>query len=215
MNICIVEDDFHLASLLKQALHEYEAYICSGFEEAYACLDQIYDCYLIDLRLPDGSGMELCRLIRQRYQRPILIISSDSSEGSILQGYKLDVDDYIEKPFRLPVLKAKIHHLLKRYNLLDDILCTGIFSFDKNTRILSWQESQVRFSPAEAVLVERLLSQKPASRQELLNLLYCLHNEESSENSLNVRISAIKKKLTGAPMQIVTIPKFGYQWVLL
>lgn len=116
MKILIIEDDKELAYTLKDILEHnaFDVMICFTFEQAYQELNRAYDCYLIDNRLPDGCGLDLCKLIREITDDPIVFISSDTNESSILKSYEFDADDYIEKPFRIKVLLAKIQSVLKR-----------------------------------------------------------------------------------------------------
>ena len=116
MKILIIEDDKELAYTLKDILEHiaFDVMICFTFEQAYQELNRAYDCYLIDNRLPDGCGLDLCKLIREITDDPIVFISSDTNESSILKSYEFDADDYIEKPFRIKVLLAKIQSVLKK-----------------------------------------------------------------------------------------------------
>lgn len=101
MKILIIEDDKELAYTLKDILEHnaFDVMICFTFEQAYQELNRAYDCYLIDNRLPDGCGLDLCKLIREITDDPIVFISSDTNESSILKSYEFDADDYIENHF--------------------------------------------------------------------------------------------------------------------
>lgn len=101
MRILLVEDDKVLANTLAEILEKkgYETTICYNYMQAYHEIEHAFDCFLLDQILPDGNGLDLCRLIREKSASPILIISSDTAESSILKGFALEADDYIEKPF--------------------------------------------------------------------------------------------------------------------
>lgn len=139
MRILLVEDDKVLANTLAEILEKkgYETTICYNYMQAYHEIEHAFDCFLLDQILPDGNGLDLCRLIREKSASPILIISSDTAESSILKGFALEADDYIEKPFRLNVFLAKIESVLRRSGKLDKEITIGDFRLSTELKILS------------------------------------------------------------------------------
>ncbi|MDO4317665.1 MAG: response regulator transcription factor [Lachnospiraceae bacterium] len=115
--ILIVDDDRDLSGLLCDMLEDegYEVTTARDLEEAYALLEtkQVH-LILLDINLPDGTGFELCRELRANCTVPVLFASARTSENDKLVGLELGGDDYLEKPFSLKILLAKIRSLLRR-----------------------------------------------------------------------------------------------------
>ena len=163
MKILIIEDDKELAYTLKDILEHnaFDVMICYTFEQAYQELNRAYDCYLIDNRLPDGCGLDLCKLIREITDDPIVFISSDTNESSILKSYEFDADDYIEKPFRIKVLLAKIQSVLKRAGKWNQTISLNDSILNLNQQTLTIEETTFALSISEVAIVESLFSKYP------------------------------------------------------
>jgi DNA-binding response OmpR family regulator len=182
--------------------------------QAYEKLEKPFDCYLLDIGLPDGNGLEICSYIRTFSNRPILILSADRTEESILKGYASLADDYLEKPFLLSVLQAKIKALMHRAGVYEEKIASGPFSLDLKSRKLAWKGNTLLFNPSECALVEELLKHegKSVERSALIQNVFARTGKYPTDETLNVRMSGIKKKLAGAPVQIDSIYQKGYSW---
>jgi DNA-binding response OmpR family regulator len=140
--ILVLEDNKNLAFAISHVLQEYEVSVCLNARQAYEKLEKPFDCYLLDIGLPDGNGLEICSYIRTFSNRPILILSADRTEESILKGYASLADDYLEKPFLLSVLQAKIKALMHRAVFFLLAFLAGQKSSwpkKKHTHFLYWQ----------------------------------------------------------------------------
>lgn len=115
--ILIVDDDRDLSRLLCDMLEDegYEVALAHDLEEAYVVLETgRVHLILLDINLPDGTGFELCRELRANCTVPVLFASARTSENDKLAGLEIGGDDYLEKPFSLKILLAKIRSLLRR-----------------------------------------------------------------------------------------------------
>lgn len=115
--ILLVEDDVSIRSRLLAALREAEFTVDFEvtLEEARAGLARDYDLLLLDLGLPDGDGLELCRSVRRADRSlPIIILTARDAPGQRVQGLEAGADDYVVKPFHLPELVARIRCVLRR-----------------------------------------------------------------------------------------------------
>lgn len=118
MKILLVEDDLQLQASLKSALE------MKGYEvEAYAYFQEVmrldYDCFdlaILDIELPDGNGIDLCRHIRKTHDFPILFLTAHNHEDMIVKGLEAGANDYMTKPFSLNVLYARIKVALRHMN---------------------------------------------------------------------------------------------------
>ncbi len=216
MRILIVEDDQNLAQTLKEVVESkgFDTMVCYTCEQAYHEIEKAFDCYLLDLRLPDGSGLDICRRIREFSQDPILFISSDTTETSILESYACYADDYIEKPFRLNVLLAKINSLLQRsgkykksYQIEDSVLNLDGASLQIHNRVYS-------LSLTEARLLEGMFQSYPnyVSRDDCCRLIFAATSHYPSAETLSVRISELRRKLGDDAKYIESVRRLGLRW---
>ncbi|NLG03017.1 MAG: response regulator transcription factor, partial [Clostridia bacterium] len=118
-NILLVEDDLSLVSGLSFALEKqgYEIVVARTRHEAGAKWSEgSYNLVILDVSLPDGSGYDICRMIRAASNIPILFLSAADEETDMIMGLDIGADDYMTKPFKLAVLLSKINALIRRSN---------------------------------------------------------------------------------------------------
>lgn len=143
MKILLVEDDLQLQASLKNALEmkNYEVESYAYFQEVMR-LD--YDCFnlaILDIELPDGNGIDLCRFIRKTHDFPILFLTAHNHEDMIVEGLEAGANDYITKPFSLNVLYARImvalRHLNKDIRIGDLVVEMDNYKVYKNNQCLN------------------------------------------------------------------------------
>ena len=120
--ILLLEDDEDLAEGIELSLQsdEIKLTLCSSIAEAEREMEnREFDLFLLDINLPDGSGLELCRRIRASGSVPIGILTAKDMEIDIIKGLEYGADDYITKPFSLMVLRARVRALLRRSGRTD------------------------------------------------------------------------------------------------
>ena len=116
-NILLLEDDLSLINGLSFAFKKqgFEADVARTIKEADVLwADGKYDLLVLDVSLPDGSGFEFCKKVRQVSKVPIIFLTASDEETSIIMGLDMGGDDYITKPFKLGVLVSRINALLRR-----------------------------------------------------------------------------------------------------
>jgi len=123
LKILLVEDDKTIASGLEYSLEKegFSTVLCHNVASGKkAFLENKFDLCLLDLSLPDGSGYDLCKFIRQESEVPIIFLTACDDEVNVVMGLDMGADDYITKPFRLRELISRIKSVLRRYNKEDD-----------------------------------------------------------------------------------------------
>ena len=112
--ILVLEDDMDMQEALRVSLRDFDCLFCMTLAQGLQEAAGDWDLILLDLGLPDGNGLELLQAVRLESDVPVLVLSAQTDQPVILEAYAQKADDYITKPVRLPVLKAKIGRLLER-----------------------------------------------------------------------------------------------------
>ena len=180
-HILIVEDDLDIQDLLKNFLQEvgYEIMIASDGMEAISLFSSAhFDLILLDIMLPKIDGFTACELIRKQSQIPIIMLTALNGEEEQIKGLDLQVDDYITKPFSMPILIRKIAAVLRRSSMIPDQehqtityqnLILDLDSYSASVNGKSHELTQREFE----VLRELLLNQgRVLTRQNLLDRLW-------------------------------------------
>lgn len=215
--ILIVEDDLDIQDLLKNFLQEvgYEIMIASDGMEAISLFSSAhFDLILLDIMLPKIDGFTVCELIRRQSQIPIIMLTALNGEEEQIKGLDLQVDDYITKPFSMPILIRKIAAVLRRSSMIPDQehqtityqnLILDLDSYSASVDGESHELTQREFE----VLRELLLNQgRVLTRQNLLDRLW-KYDFLGDERVVDTHIKNLRKKL-GIDF-IQTIRGVGYK----
>ncbi|TCJ02324.1 response regulator transcription factor [Cytobacillus praedii] len=224
MKILIVEDDKTIASGLEYSLQQdsYTTVICHDVASAKKILveqsDQLDIC-LFDLALPDGSGYELCKLVKEKSDTPVIFLTANDDEINVVMGLDMGADDYISKPFRIRELLSRIKSVLRRYRKHPQINSTIEI---ENIRISSL-EGKVYKHNAEITLTAleyRLLLTfanhigQVLTRNQLLEQIWDVAGDFVNDNTLTVYIKRLREKLEDDPQKptiIKTVRGMGYK----
>ena len=215
--ILVVEDDFDIQELLQNFLQEagYDVTIANdGVEALSIYASNQFDLILLDIMLPKIDGFSVCELIRKQSQIPIIMLTALSGEEEQIRGFDLQVDDYITKPFSMPVLVRKIAAVLRRSNhQQDDKHCmisyqNLVLDLDSYTAIVDSNTYELTQREFE-VLRELLTHQgRVMTRQNLLDKLW-RYDFYGDERVVDTHIKNLRKKL-GIDF-IQTIRGVGYK----
>ncbi|TVV72013.1 response regulator [Sphingomonas solaris] len=222
--ILLVEDDPALRTLTTRALQEngYVVRPVGAAPEMWQAFDkEPVDLVLLDIMLPGTSGIELCRLIRQKSDVPIIFVSAKGSETDRVIGLELGADDYIAKPYGTRELIARVRAVLRRGGLerQQGDRGAGIARFDDWTvsfprrELKSPSGAVVDLTGAEFDLLASLLDhpQRVIARERLIELSRTRLGD-SSDRSIDVLVSRLRRKLSsaGKAAPIVTVGGVGY-----
>ncbi|GAO39191.1 putative two-component response regulator [Sphingomonas changbaiensis NBRC 104936] len=222
-NILLVEDDPPLRTLVARALKEngFAVRAASAAPEMWAAFESgPVDLVLLDIMLPGTSGYDLCRALRQRSQAPIIFISARDSETDRVIGLELGADDYLPKPFGTRELVARVRAVLRRPPLAegaggkpDGIRFDGWTVSLPRRELLSPTGAVVELTGAEFDLLVALCDNagRVIARERLIELSRARLGD-SSDRSIDVLVSRLRRKLSGAGGEapILTVRGIGY-----
>ena len=226
MLIQIVEDDRALSDGVKLALQEPEmAFSQSGnVRQAKEAFErQLPDLIILDINLPDGSGYDYLKWVWERSSLPVLILTANDMEMDEVTGLTLGADDYMTKPFRLAVLRARIQVLRRRIEKTEavkqhqEIYREDGFRFHFDTMKYFRDNQEIFLSVNEQKLLRLLVLNKGnlLTRNYLMDRLWSDSGEYVDENALSVTVNRLRSKLErkkeGATY-IQTIYGQGYMW---
>lgn len=224
MNILLVEDDKTIASGLEYSLQQdhFSTVLCHDVASAKKVLAEDIDQFalcLFDLSLPDGSGYELCKMVKERRDIPVIFLTVIDDEVNVVMGLDMGADDYITKPFRIRELLSRIKSVLRRYHKQSQI--KAIIEIE-NVRI-NTLEGKVYKNGAETPLTTleyRLLLifgnhiGQVLTRNQLLEQIWDVAGDFVNDNTLTVYIKRLREKLEDHPQQpklIKTVRGLGYK----
>lgn len=217
--LLIVEDDMMIAKILESHLEKwgYEVKCITDFEKVYQTfLDFEPHLVLLDISLPFFNGFHWCGEIRKVSKVPIVFISSASDNMNIVMAINMGADDFVEKPFDLNVIAAKIQALLRRaYSFrgsVNVIEHKGVV-LNLNDASVSYEEKHLELTKNDYKILQFLLENvgKIVSREEIMVRLW--ENEEFiDDNTLTVNVTRLRKKLEtiGVKEFIITKKGIGY-----
>ena len=214
MKILLVEDDAALQGALEELLcrEGYDVVNASNVRSAQEGLDRAIDLVILDVGLPDGDGVELCRSWRSEgVQTPILFLTAKDEEMDVVRGLDSGGNDYVTKPFRMQELLSRIRALLRR-NQRDTTITRSGITLD-TAKLQATRDGEVLLlTVTEYKILAKLISSRSIiTRAVLLEALWDLDSRFVDDNTLSVHVSRLREKIGGS--HIKTIRGVGYQWV--
>ena len=212
MKILIVEDDIALNNGIALSLNTDTTIQAFSIADAKSKLDTSIDLVILDINLPDGSGINFCREIRKASNVPIIFLTANDMEIDIVSGLESGADDYITKPFSLAVLRARINAVARRRQSDGNKFEEGAFSFDFDNMLFYADNVPVELSKTEQRLLKLLVANRGVtlSRDMLIDRVWTGGAEFVEENALSVTVKRLRKKLPGIPLK--TVYGIGYVW---
>ncbi|MBQ3514781.1 MAG: response regulator transcription factor [Lachnospiraceae bacterium] len=213
MKLLIIEDDVALAQGIAMVLEEegYEPLIASSLKKGKEILErESIKLVILDINLPDGSGLEFCRVHRKELSMPVLMLTAKDTEEDEILGFEAGADDYVTKPFRIGILRARVHSLIRR-NQNPKVFVFDSLHLDLEKRVYMRDGKELALSKVEQELLSMLLINQgqTLTRNQLINQIW--DNWDSvDENTLTVTVGRLRNKLGGN--YIKTIYGIGYRW---
>ena len=214
MHILVVEDEDAIADPLVAGLRR-EGYDVSRVDTGESALEASpADLVLLDLRLPDIDGLDVCRRLREHSRVPIIVLTARGEEADRVVGLELGADDYVVKPYGLRELIARIRAVMRRtasLGVTGETLCVGELEVDERARRATLGSRELELTPKEFDLLAALARDPGAalSRQRLLAEVWQTSWYGSSK-TIDVHVAALRRKL-GDPGWIETVRGVGFR----
>ena len=201
MRLLIVEDEKELCDAIAKSLYTagYEVDTCYDGDEALDyVLTEEYDLIVLDLNLPGRDGMDILRELRQdNDETKVIILSARSQITDKVEGLDAGANDYMEKPFHLQELEARIRSLTRRKFVQEDVCVRcGAIRFDTKKREAYAKDALLSLTRKESGILEYLLLNqgRPISQEELIEHVWDA-SVDSFSGSVRVHVSSLRKKL--------------------
>lgn len=221
--LLIIEDDISLNKGIALTLAQDDIKIKQAYDLATAesqfSTGRI-DLIILDVNLPDGSGLDFCEQIRRVSRVPILFLTANDMECDIVTGFELGGDDYITKPFSLMVLRARVMAVLRRSaRHYEDKLIIDHMTFDFSKMEFRKHNQGITLSKTEQKLLKILVTNKGniLTREQLMERIWTHEADFVDENALTVTIRRLRAKLEdkpSVPRYIKTVYGLGYVWAV-
>lgn len=223
--ILMVEDDFALAMGTEYALTSegYEVVSAGNLAQARERMDDSISLVLLDVMLPDGTGFEFCKELREKNPDvPVIFLTAVSEEANIVQGLELGADDYVTKPYRVKELLARVAVNIRRYVQTRQmgtgdngrVMTFGNTTFDVEAFVLTQAGRRIDCTTSELRLLRFLLQHRGQviSRSAIMEQLYDIDGEFFEDNTLSVYIKRLRQKLGEDGAYIETVRGMGYRF---
>lgn len=221
-NLLVVDDDADLRGTLGEQLREdagftlYEA--GTAGEALELCRRQHFDLAILDLGLPDMDGRKLCQDLRRGgYNFPVIMLTAASSDADTIAGLEAGANDYVVKPFRFPVLLARIRAHLRQHELSEDAVFTiGPYSFRPGVKMLTHPQTdrKIRLTEKETAILKYLkrAEGRAVPRDVLLNEVWG-YKAAVTTHTLETHIYRLRQKIEENPSsaQILLTEGGGYR----
>jgi len=224
-SILVLEDELAIAEMIEIILGKdgfLNITLCSTVEEAKKNLEmKTFDFYLLDIMLPDGNGIEMANLIRERSDAPVFFLTAKGSDADKLRGFMNGADDYITKPFNPLELVARVKVQLGRYLKKKDVSQNHLFVCSRFT--FNIDAAEITVDGTKEIISGRLFhllkylcenTGQVLSKEQIYERVWgdCLFDD----NTVMVHIRKLREKIEknpGKPTCIITVRGIGYKLV--
>jgi two-component system response regulator RegX3 len=223
--ILLVEDEESLAESIRYSL-EREGYAVSVAGDGRVAIERFRadtpDLVILDLMLPEMSGLDVCRMIRENSTVPIVMVTAKDSEADKVTGLELGADDYVTKPFSVRELVSRIRAHLRRVRMQappkgDEILAGGPVEMDVARHEVRIEGQPVAFPPKEFELLQAFLMRKGRllTREHLIEEIWG-YDYVGDTKTPDVHVKRIRQKIEDDPHEprlLLTVRGLGYKFV--
>jgi two-component system KDP operon response regulator KdpE len=220
--VLVVDDEPQILRVIRASLplRGYEVITASSGEEALNQISkQLPDLIILDLVMPEMSGLDVCRRVREFSAVPIIVLSAKGSESDKVTALDLGADDYVTKPFGMDELLARVRAVLRRLSVSESenqVLTVGDVKVDTDERRVVVAKKEVKLTPKEFDVLKYLVSNagKVVTHRALLQAVWGWQSTDQTEY-LRVFINQLRRKIepnASHPRYILTEPWVGYRF---
>lgn len=216
MKIAMIEDDntiyFAVQTFLKR--YDMETEVFGNLTMTEKIDFNEFDLIILDVNFPDGSGFDYLKWLREFSNIPVIMLTVKNTDENILRGFEFGADEYITKPFSLPILKARIDNIFRRKNVKSTDIVFGDLSLNIKSMTAYLSGDNLELSKQEFSVLEILLENRGANviRKRIIDSVWGYDLYEVNDNTLTVTIKRLRYKLGNYGKYIKTVRGIGYMW---
>ena len=217
--VLLADDEQGLRDITKKYLERngFDVITAKNGAEAIAAVDKnVFDIIVLDIMMPEIDGRQVCQYIRTKYDVPVIFLTALGKEQDVIHGYEIGADEYVTKPFSMPILMAKINSLVKRYHGLTikkGLITIGNIQIEPARRIVTVNKKVISIAPKEYELLMYFIDNKNQvlSRTQILDAVWG-YDYEGYDRAVDTHVKKLRAILGEANHYIHTIIKGGYIW---
>ena len=217
--VLLADDEQGLRDITKKYLERngFDVITAKNGAEAIAAVDKnVFDIIVLDIMMPEIDGRQVCQYIRTKYDVPVIFLTALGKVQDVIQGYEIGADEYVTKPFSMPILMAKINSLVKRYHGLTikkGLITIGNIQIEPARRIVTVNKKVISIAPKEYELLMYFIDNKNQvlSRTQILDAVWG-YDYEGYDRAVDTHVKKLRAILGEENHYIHTIIKGGYIW---
>mgnify|MGYP000927704526 FL=1 len=216
MKIAMIEDDNTISFAVQTFLKRYdmETEVFGNLTVTEKIDFNEFDMLILDVNFPDGSGFDYLKWLREFSNIPVIMLTVKNTDENILRGFEFGADEYITKPFSLPILKARIDNIFRRKNTKSTDIVFGDLNLNLKSMTAYLSGDNLELSKQEFSVLEILLENRGANviRKRIIDSVWGYDLYEVNDNTLTVTIKRLRYKLGNYGKYIKTVRGIGYMW---
>ena len=216
MKIAMIEDDSTISFAVSTFMKRYNVEVANLYSlEAAKQIDlKDYNLIILDVNLPDGSGFDYLKWLREFSGIPVIMLTVKNEDEYILKGFENGADEYITKPFSLPVLKARIDNLFRRKGMSNNEIVFNELNLNLSSMTAKLNNDNLELNRQEFAVLELLLENKNVNliRERIIDTVWEYDLYEVNDNTLTVTVKRLRSKLKDYGKYIKTVRGIGYIW---
>lgn len=217
--VLLADDEQGSRDITKKYLERngFDVITAKNGAEAIAAVDKnVFDIIVLDIMMPEIDGRQVCQYIRTKYDVPVIFLTALGKEQDVIHGYEIGADEYVTKPFSMPILMAKINSLVKRYHGLTikkGLITIGNIQIEPARRIVTVNKKVISIAPKEYELLMYFIDNKNQvlSRTQILDAVWG-YDYEGYDRAVDTHVKKLRAILGEENHYIHTIIKGGYIW---
>ena len=216
MKIAMIEDDSTISFAVSTFMKRYnvEVVVFDSLEATKQIDLKDYNLIILDANLPDGSGFDYLKWLREFSGIPVIMLTVKNEDEYVLKGFENGADEYITKPFSLPVLKARIDNLFRRKGMSNNEIVFNELNLNLSSMTAKLNNDNLELNRQEFAVLELLLENKNVNliRERIIDTVWEYDLYEVNDNTLTVTIKRLRNKLKDYGKYIKTVIGIGYMW---